>query len=150
MKTKNSQLIFKEFYILASSLISIPLEDESDGLINDFSIDIDFDIYKSEEIENEFRIIVSIDGNDDENPTPGYCFGIIIEGYFGFDFDKKNDQNEIDVLLTRSAIPILIGQLRNYLSTITAMSPYGKYILPSIDMNDLLEQKDKMEHSEHD
>jgi preprotein translocase subunit SecB len=44
-------------------------------------------------------------------------------------------------LLTHSAIPIVIGQIRSYISTLTALGPFGSYLLPSIDMNHLLEMK---------
>jgi hypothetical protein len=43
--------------------------------------------------------------------------------------------------LNFSALPICINNLRNYLSVLTSHAALGKYLLPSIDLNDLIDQK---------
>jgi preprotein translocase subunit SecB len=143
MKPKNSPLSLSDIYIVASNLIAVPTPEDYVGEINSFSFEIDFDIYQQEDDKSQFRIMVSVDGNDPENPVPGYCFNIIAEGVFNFDKGTKVNPEDLDVLLSRSAIPIVIGHIRAYLSTITSSGPYEKFLLPVIDFNDLIHQKSK-------
>jgi preprotein translocase subunit SecB len=38
---------------------------------------------------------------------------------------------------------MLIGHIRSYISTLTANGPFGVYLLPAVNMNDLLKQKEE-------
>jgi preprotein translocase subunit SecB len=141
MQVRKSPLILEEVFIIASNIISVPETDESTGLLNAFDIDVDFDIYANEQDTDARRVVVSVSGNDPENPVPGYCFSIVAQGTFNYDKEAKIKKKDKDILLTHSAIPIVIGQIRSYLSTLTALGPLGSYLLPSIDMNHLLASK---------
>lgn len=147
MKPKNSPLSLRDIYIIASNLIAVPTPDDYEGEINSFSFEVDFDLYQDED-DSQFKIVVSVDGNDPDNPVPGYCFNIIAEGIFNIDKETKIKASDKDALLSRSAIPIVIGHIRAYLSTITASGPYDKYLLPVVDFNDLLHQKEELEEQE--
>jgi len=149
MKPKNSPLSLRDIYIIASNLIAVPTPDDYEGEINSFSIEIDFDIYQDPD-DSQFKIIVSVDGNDSENPVPGYCFNIIAEGTFNIEKETKISPEDKDALLSRSAIPIVIGHIRSYLSTITGSGPFDKYLLPVVDFNDLLQQKSEEEEKKEE
>ena len=141
MKPKNSPLSIVDIHILASSIIAVPMPDGYNGDLNTFQIDIDFNLYQQKEDESQFKVMVSIDGNDPKEPSPGYCFNLVAEGIFIYKNDNCNKPEEKDLLLSNSAIPIVIGHLRSHLMTITATGPYDKYILPVVDFSDLLQQK---------
>ncbi len=141
MQVQKSPLLLEEVFIIASNIISIPETEESTVPLNGFGIDVDFDIYTNEQDADVRRVVVSISGNDPENPTPGYCFSIVAQGTFNYDKESKIKKKDKDILLTHSAIPIVIGQIRSYLSMLTALGPFGSYLLPSIDMNHLLASK---------
>jgi preprotein translocase subunit SecB len=47
-------------------------------------------------------------------------------------------------LLQFSAVSIALNSLRGFISSLTANAPFGRYILPSIDVNDLFRQKAKV------
>ena len=145
MQVKKSPLILEEVFVIASNIISIPQSEESTASINEFEIEIDFDIYSDESDADARRVVVSVSGNDSEHPAPGYCFSIVAQGTFNYDKETKIKKKDKDVLLTHSAIPIVIGQMRSYISTLTALGPFGSYLLPSIDMNHLLELKKEQE-----
>ena len=153
MQVKKSPLILEEVFIIASNIISVPVTEESNGQLNEFDIDVDFDIYTNEQDVDARRVVVSVSGNDPDNPVPGYCFSIVAQGTFNYDKEEKIRKKDKDILLTHSAIPIVIGQIRSYLSTLTALGPFGSYLLPSIDMNHLLasknveDEKDKEDES---
>ena len=141
MKPKNSPLTLVDINILASSVIAVPSPDGYDGELNSFQIDLEFDLYQQKEDESQFKVMVSIDGNDPKEPLPGYCFNLVAEGIFIYKNENCYKPDEKDLLLSNSAIPIVIGHLRSHLMTITATGPYDKYILPVVDFSDLLQQK---------
>jgi preprotein translocase subunit SecB len=141
MKPKNSPLSLVDINILASSVIVIPTPDGYDGDLNSFLIDIDFNLFKQNEDESIFKVRVSIDGNDPKEPSPGYCFNLVAEGIFKYKNENCSKPDEKDLLLSNSAIHIVIGHLRSHLMTLTATGPYDKYILPVVDFSDLLQQK---------
>ena len=142
MKPKNSPLSLRDIYIIATNLIAVPTPDDYAGEINSFSIEIDFDIYQDPD-DSQFKIMVSVDGNDPENPVPGYCFNIVAEGIFDIDKEINVTPQNKDALLSRSAVPMVIGHIRSYISTITGSGPFDKYLLPVVDFNDLLHQKEE-------
>jgi preprotein translocase subunit SecB len=141
MKPKNSPLSLVDINILASSVIVIPTPDGYDGDLNSFLLDIDFNLFQQKEDESKFKVMVSIDGNDPKEPSPGYCFNLVAEGIFNYKNENCSKPDEKDLLLSNSAIPIVIGHLRSHLITLTANGPYEKYILPVVDFSDLLQQK---------
>ena len=143
MQVKKSPLILEEVFIIASNIISVPETEESTGTLNEFEIDVDFDVYTSDSDSDARRVVVSVSGNDQENTSSGDCISIVAQGSFNYDKDTKIKKKDKDILLTHSAIPIVIGQIRSYLSTLTALGPFGSYLLPSIDMNHLLELKNQ-------
>lgn len=141
MKPKKSPLLLSDIYIVASSLIAVPAPDGFNGDIKSISIDIDFNILQQIEDKSKFKVVVSIDGNDPQNPTPGYCFNIVAEGLFHFDNLDDLKSEDRDSLLLRSAVPLIIGHIRSHLASISAIGPYDRYILPLFDFNDLAQQK---------
>lgn len=141
MQVKKSPLLLEEVYIIASNIISVPETEESTGQLNEFDIDVDFEVFVNDQDSDARRVVVSVSGNDPDNPVPGYCFSIVAQGTFNYNKEEKIRKKDKDILLTHSAIPIVIGQIRSYISTLTALGPFGSYLLPSIDMNHLLASK---------
>lgn len=140
MKIKKSILTLTEFWIVESNLVSIlPLNEKQ--LYQEISLDIDFDILEADEY---FKLVLKIEGNKAKKKKVGYSFTIVSEGIFNF--TKKIEEKEMNTLLLFSAVPMMIANVRGYLANITAYSPFGKYLLPSIDMKDLIENKQKTTH----
>ena len=144
MIPKNSPLSLVDIYIVASNIMAIHTPDGYEGEINSFPIEIDFDLYQLKDDESNFKIMISVDGNDPKNPVPGYCFNLIAEGIFNYKKDNGVKSDDKDILLSHSAIPIVIGHLRSHLMSITSAGPYDKYILPVVDLSDLLHQKSEL------
>lgn len=143
MQVHKSPLILEESFVIASNILSVPIPESFNGQLNDFTIELDFDIFLNEEDNDARRIILSIQGNDQEKPVPGYCFSVVAQATFNYDKTIKTSKKEKDILLTHSAIPMLIGHIRSYISTLTANGPFGVYLLPAVNMNDLLKQKEE-------
>lgn len=149
MRVVKSPLILEEVYIVASNIVAIPMSDGFSGEINDFDIDIDFEVFTDNDDSDDRKVVVSIKGNDIENPAPGYVFSIVAEGVFNYNKSVKISKKDKDILLTHSAVPIVIGHIRSYLSTLSALGPFGTFLLPSVDMNNLLNGKKKAMNAEN-
>ncbi len=79
--------------------------------------------------------------NVDEQKQVGYSIFSEGVGIFEFDKNEKLSQEEIGNYLYLSGIPICISSLRSIISNLTCHSPFGKFTLPSVDINSLLEDK---------
>ncbi|SEL91758.1 hypothetical protein SAMN05421740_11385 [Parapedobacter koreensis] len=117
-----------------------PDEDKIDvgALVDQYEIDIDFSINTQDNIR--FQVYVAI-GVNKNGALPGYA--ISSEGVGFFDFSKAADisKKEKGEFLQFSGISICINQMRGIIATLTSNGPFGKYLLPSIDVNDLLSEK---------
>ena len=69
MQAHKSPLILEETYIIASNILSVPEPVDFNGQLNDFTIEIDFDIFINEEDSDARRVLVSIQGNDQDKPA---------------------------------------------------------------------------------
>ncbi|MGQ1946046.1 hypothetical protein ACT3CD_02945 [Geofilum sp. OHC36d9] len=145
MKASKSPLILNNFFLLnldyqfnqPSGKSKINLLELADK----YNLDIDFSFQKLD--DETFQLFTKIGVNDIEKPSFGYI--LFIEGVCVFSFDKKVKLSEQDKsnLLHFSGLNICINSLRNILATTTSNGPFGRYILPSIDVNLLLDDKHK-------
>lgn len=127
MKNKNSKDKFPESQEKCE-LDSLPLE-------------IEFETFTDKEKHNLFNIAININCNASNKPIPGYKFSIIAKGIFKLEGYDKMEKSRIDQFLLYSAIPMLISSVRNYLLNISSYAPLGKYLLPAIDLKDLIKKK---------
>jgi len=143
MKPQLSPLILIDFAIINSSFKFIAPSDNSDirQLVSEYQLDIDFAIIP----ENEnTRVFIKASVNQVENEIPGYS--IFAEGVAVFNLSEKATLSEEDKhgLLQYSAVSIALNSLRGFISSLTSNAPFGRYTLPSIDVNDLFQQKAKI------
>ena len=140
MKAKLSPLRLLDFTILNSSFTFTAPEDDSDlrKLYSEYPLDIDFAIVDAEE---GIRIFIKSSINQEEEQHPGYS--IFAEGVAIFELSETDPLSEEDQksLLQYSAVSIALNSLRGFVSSLTANAPFGRYIMPSIDVNDLFQQK---------
>lgn len=143
MKAKKSPFILKNFLLLKQNIEFLPAPSNRPLKISEitdsYNIDIDFAIKDTR--KPFFHIFVKIEINLTEQKQIGYS--ILSEGVGIFEFDKsiKNIEVEKGNYLYFSGIPICINSLRTIISNVTSHGPFGKYTLPSIDMNELLKDK---------
>ena len=109
-------------------------------LFSNYDIDIDFGIHNDEIIHVYMRAKINC---SEKEKQPGYH--IDAEATCIFEFNKeieisKDAQNSMEGF---STIYIALNTLRGFISQITANAPWGRYVLPSIDLNDLIEKKKK-------
>lgn len=142
MKAQISPLNLLDFAIINCSLKFIAPTENTDirKLVSEYPLDIDFAIIQE---SDRTRVFIKTAINQEEHEMPGYS--IFAEGVAMFELSKSATLTEEDkkALLQYSAVSIALNSLRGFISSLTANAPFGKYILPSIDINDLFRQKAK-------
>jgi preprotein translocase subunit SecB len=142
MITLPSELQLNSFVVLRSIYEFVPPQK---GIKGSFKIlktyDIDIDFSHKENKNGDMQVFTKIAVNLNEKPLPGYK--LFVEGTAVFSIEKKDTMKDDDEknLKYYSTVSILIGYLRGTLSSLTASSPFGVYVLPPIDMADLFRKK---------
>ena len=146
MIAQKSPLVLETFFIVENRFKFIQPEDEIDNaqteLFDNYEIDLDFTIHHvSDEDDSIIRFNVFTKmGVNFKQPLAGYS--TFIEGMGVYSLSKANlSSRDIDNLTNLSSVSIMINCLRGVLMDISSNAPFGRYILPSIDVNDLLNQK---------
>lgn len=146
MNSLRSPLILKDFAVLDSEFSFTATGDvvvkDIESLLDNYLIDIDFGMGDNEDGNTIFFAKISINRNEESKAIlPGYS--IFVEGasIFMFDGNKNLSDEDKATLLNYSALSITINNLRGFISALTAFAPFGRYMLPAIDVNNLLEQK---------
>ena len=149
MIAKKSPLIFQSFLLLKLEYNLTPKppvlknrQNEVD-LLNEYPIDINFFIRKGKKDENLIYLKIGI--NKSTNSLPGYMLFAEGVGIFEFEKSAEFDENQKSTLLHYSGLSICINSIRGILSNTTSNSPMEKYTLPSIDVNELLKEKELMQ-----
>jgi hypothetical protein len=138
MRIEISEFIIERFLVVSSHIESIPLKD-GDKSLPELPIDIDFDFFESKEPKEDYRIMLKLNTNVNKR-IPGYSFSIVTQGIFKF--KKKDLKRAIKrKYVINSGLPIMINSTRLYLSNLTSFGPYGQYLLPLIDVKDLIKKK---------
>ena len=145
MKIAKSNLELIEFVITTCNYKFIEPQEEVDirEVLNKYEIEIDFgkrDI-KTEKQAILFNVVVKTTINQTDNPQPGYQ--IFAEGIsvFRLQHPEKLEDKTLSNLKNISALSIAINNLRNYITNMTTYGPFGKYIFPAVDINQLIRKK---------
>ncbi|SEF51758.1 hypothetical protein SAMN05421847_0201 [Halpernia humi] len=140
MKPLLSPLILLDFSILNCNFQFIPPTENQEinqDFFSDYDIDLDFAFFT----EDDTKVFVKLSINQVEDPKPGYS--IFAEGvaFFKLNEGEKLSEDDKNSLLQFSAFSITLNSLRGFITALTSVAPLGKYIVPSIDVNDVFRQK---------
>lgn len=148
MKIEKSPLILKDFIVIDSKYEFLEPDSDIDDIkdvMDQYEIDFDF-MLKKEEGDVSF-LYTKISINDTKNSLPGYR--MFVEGLSIFDFNPKAklSKKEKADFLYLSGLSIAINNLRTYLCDVTSYYPFGKFLLPAIDVGALHNEKRKQMES---
>ncbi len=138
MKANASPLSILDFAItkMDFNILPPPKGNEADIDMGNYEIDIDFGI----QIKDFIQVYISAKINTEEQ-LPGYRLFAEAGCFFKFnDGVKLSDQQKAEIE-GYSTVYIALNSLRGLISSFTANAPFGRYILPSIDLNDLIAKK---------
>jgi preprotein translocase subunit SecB len=139
MKPISSPLRILDFAVMRMDFEFIPPANSvrNEGLFDRYEVDLDFDVFKN----GILQIVMTVDINTGENPQPGYKISAEVASLFKFDGSAKISSGEKESMEGFSTVYIALNNLRGFISGFTANAPFGRYILPSIDLNDLILKK---------
>ena len=144
MRAKSSPLKLLVFHLVKNSFeFIVPKEDEivPQILFESYPIDIDFAHQPLQNSTTHIQVFVEIKINNSKNKS-GYALSV--EGMGVFELDEKNIEKGIAYnLRIFSSLNMMINNLRNIIAQQTAFAPMGIYLMPPIDIKDLLEKKRK-------
>jgi preprotein translocase subunit SecB len=144
MKAKFSPLQLLDFKLLESHYeFIIPNEEEINvkDLYQSYPVDIDFGIGKTE-VEGEIQLFTKIEVNFTKKKSlPGYKLMVEGGGTFRIQDPENVDEGLRNNLSQFSTLNMMINNLRNIMYQITNLGPMGGYLLPPIDISQLLRDK---------
>lgn len=110
----------------------------TDALFDRYGIEVDFAIKRQD--DTNFTIFTKAAVNQAEL-QPGYV--LFAEGVSTFRITEPSalPPDKLQNLVVFSGVGIAMQQLRSRVADLTSFAPFGKYMLPTLDMDDLLEQK---------
>lgn len=147
MKAKLSPLHLVKFQVQESNhktIITEELEQVETLLeidLDSHSIHLDFDQFLDDSI---FLINMQIHINKKKNM--GYELKVLASGQFQINEHHNITPKMKANLLSISSVSIMISNIRGYLKNITSYGMFGAYLLPSIDIAELLSQKIKLQN----
>ncbi len=141
MKAKQSPLKLRDFTVFRSHVDFVSTENPKTVNLYDLPINIDFEIFEPDESGSLLRLVEMVLSVNKSGRKPGYKIDIRVSGVFEVENTGKLPDSTIHNLLGISTISLAISNIRGYLKNITAYGAYGSYLLPSIDINQLLDSK---------
>ncbi len=146
MISKRSDLVLDNFIIIESQLSFIIQNKQSEistiELLDSYPVDIDFSL-EQDNNEEFYRIVVTAKINFCDIKEPGYSVFVTGMGFFKFLQETKlNDEQKIHMLQT-SGLSICITNLRSYIANQTSYFPWGSFSFHSIDIQHIIEEKQK-------
>ncbi len=143
MKLIPSPLNMIDSFLLKSNIEVVEQDIDEKDAIDEIFINyvVDIDFFVKEINDTQFHVFSKAIINNGSKPKAGYR--IFAESLTIFsipdaaDLKKAEEKN----LKSISAIGIAIGNLRMQISNLTGNFPFGRYIMPALDINSLLKWK---------
>ena len=101
----------------------------------------DYDLFSNDQNDHQIRMVLRVEVIPDckeESQTCPYEIKAEIEGYFTFS-DELSDK-QMGYLTRVNAATILYGILRGEVANVTGSFPSGKFLLPTVMMQDVVEE----------
>lgn len=135
-----AQIQQTQFAVLQSSVATHINKKNQQINLSEIPLEIDYDIYFNNEIgPHVYRIVMTLKGNS-RKAVSGYVFTLKIGGEYRISEDLECESGVYNTYVHNTGVACLINEARVYLQTLTAFFPFGVYIMPMIDMTDLMKQ----------
>jgi preprotein translocase subunit SecB len=138
MRIEPSDLVVERTCVNASYFVTIYAERPSRNKPNiAVPLEIEYDVHKT---GRSYTLRVELKTTDDEEfkDDPGYRFSVLAE--LVFRFSGRLSKTHRDSYIRYSAVSLAIAYIRGYLSNVTSYGFYGQYMLPAIDLDDLVKK----------
>lgn len=132
LKLLDFALLKMDYEFIAPTVIKMP-----DEYYKEYELDLDFELIKNDALAIEMTVQI----NAGKNPLPGYRITAKVGSLFVMDKKAAITEEQRRSMEGFSTLYIALNNLRGMIASFTANGPMGKYILPSIDLNDLIQKK---------
>lgn len=140
MKAKRSPLKYESFYVVNFDYKFKYSDSEEITDVNQLPYEVEVDFLHHEREGNSFNVYIKVEVNFKKEKLPGYSFFVEAVGGFGLQKEGLSEQAQKNLTLL-SPLTMLISSVRGFILQVSAQGAAGKYILPSIDVYDLVNQK---------
>lgn len=123
-------------FFISSLNLNCRIVENPNAELKDLVIDLDYKFFKHNKYSKKFQIVLKLNLNPEEN-EPGYI--INLEAIGEFEFPESIKEENHDKLLFNTCVPLMLGNIRGTLMMITSPLVFGKYMLPSLSMQDIIE-----------
>ncbi|PKN72927.1 MAG: hypothetical protein CVU50_05205 [Candidatus Cloacimonetes bacterium HGW-Cloacimonetes-3] len=141
MIPQNAPIQQTQFAVLQSSIALNVNKKTKQVSLAAIPLEIEYDIYFNDEIgPYAFRIVMTIKGNA-KKTVPGYVFTLKVGSEYKLSEDLAIDGDDYKMYVSNTGVACLINEARVYLQSLSAFFPFGAYIMPMVDMRDLMSQR---------
>lgn len=105
------------------------------------TLDLDFDINRNADNPLDFMISMTVDINSlkEDFEKCDYCIHLKLTGFFSFADGTSEDT--ISRMIAPSGLAMLYGVARGVVADATAISWHGKFVLPSMNLIEVIRRK---------
>lgn len=140
---KRSELKLVHWFLVKADYEFIGDPTQLRRLDDQYPIQMDYHIQDVE--DDQVFVMAKAEINKDKDRLPGFV--LTAEGGAIFNIKEAKEKltkEQLQHLVVMSGLNIAINHLRNNLAMMTFQSPIGPYILPAIDLGDLIDKKQKI------
>lgn len=144
MRAQNSPLKLKRIHTVGCSFEFDPKNSgtvDTYRILESYGIDVELDHWQNED-ETLFYNSVSVHINEDGSQI-GYKISYSVVGEFEIEDEESLQKSEVWNLRFTAVFAILVSYLRAKMQVLTCDAPMGPYVLPSINIRKLIDEKAK-------
>lgn len=131
----------RSYHINALVLRTLEEYDPDRDTAGDFNVD--FDVQRSAQDEQSFRIIMHINVAQDGytvDTNPSHSISLTIVGYFSF--AQGTDEEQMQRMIRINGSSILYGIARGLVGQATGASKHGQFVLPTVNFVEIVKAKE--------
>ena len=141
MIAKPSPLVLDKIWVHAGYFVTVYAETANRSKANfEMPLDINFEIHKTGR-SYTVRIEAKTVDKEEFKDEPGYRYSVFSEAIFKF--SGRLSKEDKDYYIKYSGVGLVISYIRGYLANVSSYGYYGQYILPAIDLGDLVARNSK-------
>lgn len=139
-------LNFDEYFVDNLSIQGNPSYQPVDEQEVDFNIDYEIGRANDGSPAFELRLLVDVNQSEEFFRKSAYRIHLELTGYFHF--PEGTDEKDINRLVLPNGLSILYGIARSTISQSTGVARFGRFLLPSVNLFEVIKNRAKKEKSE--
>jgi len=135
----SQELVLKKFSITNSVILTIFPEKEQRVRLDKLKLGCDFEVFTSSNEDDTFDFIINLNIKCNEDEKPGYFMDLGAVGEFSLKNRKSLSEKTERQYILFTALPMVINGTRTFIQTVTALSPFGSFLLPALNLQEIIE-----------